>query len=448
MLTAPKQKSGQKVSGELSNAPQNKPGIKVVPAGDRIEKFLDFFHQNAGKVEQILYGGSGGAKSHSTCQHLVEELFNTPDLAILITRKTGPALRATTWRMIREILDADGYIRGKDYEMNITSMEIKVIGTSSFMLFTSVDDPQKLKSSAYNIAYVEEITEFTPDDVFFIRNTLRRPRKDGRVNQLIMTFNPVAATHWVWQRLVIAADPVKTAIIHSTHWDNPFLPDTYRADLEGLINQDENKYRVYTLGEPGVVGNLIYTNYSICRDCDKIPGDDISYGLDFGFNNQTGLIECKMYDGEPYWREIIYQSHLTNSQLIDLIKQRVPNLARRFYCDSAEPARIAELRMAGINAMPADKNVLDGINYIKTLKLHIDYESPNLIKEIQQYSYAERGGVVMEEPVKFLDHLLDGARYAIFSQRNTGTRPFNPEALKRALNPDVKPLKFAFKRQS
>lgn len=367
-----------------------------------MRKFWQFFRDNPDVEEYILYGGSGGSKSHSTCQYLVELLFTLQDIIILVTRKTRPALKATTWLMIRDVIEADGYVEGTDYILNKSDLEIHANG--NIMRFTGLDDPQKLKSSSYNYAYIEEITEFTSDDLFFITNTLRRPRTDGRKNQLFMTFNPVAASHWVWQDKVIARDPVKSAIVHSTHYDNPFLPDSYRQKLEDLVNKNENLYRVYTLGEPGVLEELIYSNYEITRKYDEIDTDTVSYGVDFGYNNPTALIEQKLKDNEPYYRELIYQSHLTNTQLIDLIKQRVPDIRKRFYCDSAEPARIQELRTAGINAMPADKNVIDGINYLKTLRMHIDYYSPNLQKEIRQYSYVKKGDTVLEEPVKFMDH--------------------------------------------
>lgn len=410
----------------------------------RVRKFWEFFQANQDREELILYGGSGGAKSYSTCQWLVELFFTVPGLLFLITRKTRPALHATTWRMVLEILDEDGYERGRDYTLNKSELEIHAANGND-MRFTGVDDPHKLKSSSYNIAYIEEITEFTSEDYFFIKNTLRRPRKDGKPNQLLMSFNPIAASHWVWQERVIQRNPERSALIHSVHWDNPFLPKEYRDTLEDLIGKNENLYKVYTLGEPGVLGNLIYENYVLCRNYDEIPNTDVCYGLDFGFNHPSVLIQLKMYDGEPYFRELIYQSHLTNTQLIDLIKLRVPDINRRVYCDAAEPARIADLRMAGINAIPADKNVIDGINYLKTTKIHIDYGSINLIKEIGQYSYVKKGEMVLEEPVKFMDDGMDAARYAAFSHRPTGKQPFNAETLKRALNPEVKAMQFKFK---
>lgn len=409
----------------------------------RVRKFFEWFWANQDKEEFILYGGSGGAKSHSTCQHLVEMFFTVPDLFFLITRKTRPALHATTWRMILEVIDADGYVKGRDYWLNKSELEITA-ANGNLMRFTGLDDPQKIKSASYNIAYIEEITEFDPDDYFFIKNTLRRPRQDGGIDQLFMTFNPIAATHWVWQDIVLKRDPIKTAIIHSVHWDNPFLPDEYRNTLEGLISKNENLYRVYTLGEPGVLGNLVYTNWDEISNYHEIITDNISYGLDFGYNNPTALLEIKVVDEEAYVKELIYESHLTDTEQIFRVKKAIPQLywSRPVYCDSAYPGRIKDLKMAGLKAVPSDKEVVEGINYVKTLKLHIDCNSVNTIAEARSYEYMKIGGEIQEEPVDFRNHAMDALRYNLYSRRPSGGRPYKADQIKRALNPDVKPLRF------
>ncbi|MGB3988758.1 MAG: phage terminase large subunit, partial [Minisyncoccales bacterium] len=188
-----------------------------------IEKFWRFFDENTDKEELILYGGSGGAKSHTTCQRLVRDFFTIPGLHFMITRKTGPSLKATTWRMIRQILSDFQYQEGRDFHLNRTDKEIEA-PNGNIMRFTPIDDPQKIKSASYNVVYVEEITEFTEEDIFFVKNTIRRPNSGEYRNKLIMTFNPIDINHWVWQRHVIKMNPAKAAIIHSTHWDNPFLP--------------------------------------------------------------------------------------------------------------------------------------------------------------------------------------------------------------------------------
>ena len=342
----------------------------------------------------------------------------------MVTRKTGPSLKATTWKMMRNILSDFHYQEGRDFHLNRTDKELEA-PNGNVMRFTPIDDPQKIKSASYNVVYVEEITEFTEEDHFFIKNTIRRPNNTGYRNKIIMTFNPVDINHWVWQKHVITADPQKTAIIHSTHWDNPFLPQAYRDQLESLIAQDENFYRIYTLGEPGVLEHTIYRNYVTASAPPFNPNvDETIYGLDFGFNNPSCLMEVRLRDTEPFVKELIYESRLTNGQLIDRMNGLNLDKDLPYYCDSAEPARIEELRQAGYNAIAADKSVKDGIDYVKRHRIHIDPGSTNTLNEIPAYSYRKKGEQVLDEPVKFRDHAMDAIRYAVYTHSKNPTGEF------------------------
>ena len=204
------------------------------------------------------------------------------------------------------------------------------------------------------------------------------------------------------------------AIHHSTYKDNPFLPPEYCKRLEDFVNQDENFYRIYTLGEPGVLENIIYKNYKI----DPFePGEwnEIFYGLDFGYNNPSALVAVRVFDKDLYLKELLYESNLTNSQLISKIKNMGLKKSA-IYADAAEPQRIQEFNNAGVMVYPADKSIKDGIDAVKRYSLHIHPDSPNLIAEIRGYSYRkDKDGRVLEEPVKFKDHLCDAMRYAIHS---------------------------------
>jgi phage terminase large subunit len=169
------------------------------------------------------------------------------------------------------------------------------------------------------------------------------------------------------------------------------------------------------LGLWGKLENIIYSNWEVVREYPE-SYDEVIYGLDFGFNNPTALIEIRIKDKQLYLREIIYLTGLTNNQLIEKLK--VENIKGSIYADSAEPARIEEIRQAGFNIYPAVKDVLDGIDFVKRYKLHI-YNSENIVKEISQYSYKkDKNGNVLEEPIKYLDHTLDGIRYGIFTHLN------------------------------
>jgi phage terminase large subunit len=207
------------------------------------------------------------------------------------------------------------------------------------------------------------------------------------------------------------------ASFQSNYKMNPFLSKEYIEQLEGLAEIDENYYRIYALGEWGVLQNLIYSNWDVVN---KMPEDydEVIYGLDFGYVNPTVLLEIRIKENEIWAKEIIYQSHLTNAELIDLLKEKIDRNVS-IYADSAEPQRIEEIYQAGFNVYPSEKNVQFGINRVKQYKLHILEDSVNLIKEIRSYKWKEdKEGRILEEPVKFNDHAMDAMRYALASLQN------------------------------
>jgi hypothetical protein len=59
--------------------------------------------------------------------------------------------------------------------------------------------------------------------------------------------------------------------------------------------------------------------------------------------------------------------------------------------------------------------VKDGIDYVKRRRLNIDPGSTNTLNEIPAYSYRKKGDQILDEPVKFRDHAMDGARYALYT---------------------------------
>ena len=112
----------------------------------------------------------------------------------------------------------------------------------------------------------------------------------------------------------------------------------------------------------------------------------------------------------------MYEKELTNNDLNKNLKWIIENPNDAIYADTAEPARIEEIARAGFNIFPSDKSVKDGIDFCKRGKRYITKNSVNLIKEIEAYKHKEdKDGNVMEDPVKFNDHLMDARRYALYN---------------------------------
>lgn len=373
---------------------------------ERLATFHEFFQSNQNKRLLAVYGGAGSGKSVATAQHIVYLLLTHPNARILVIRKTLPALRITAYRLILDILSQ----MGVPFYLNKSELVIRF--NNSEILFKGLDDPEKIKSYEANYVWCEEATEITRED--FLQLNLRMRRANSLTNQIFLTFNPIDQYHWLITDIV-QGNRDDVAIHHSTYKDNiRFLSPEYISELENLINQDQNYYRIYALGEPGVLENVIYRNYEIVDDY-PAAGDQY-FGLDFGFNNPTALVEVVEHDSLIYIRELIYRAGMTNADVIQALNESIQKKTLPIYADAAEPARIQEIRNAGYNIHPADKSVLDGIDAVKRQKLHIHRESQNLIAEIRGYSYrTDKDGRVLEDPVKFRDHCMDALRYAIHS---------------------------------
>ncbi len=354
----------------------------------------------------VSYGGAGSGKSYSTTQTLILRLLEEKGKKFLVTRKTLPALRISCLQLFEELLN----LCGVSYGLNKSELVMTVNGNQVF--FKSLDDSEKIKSTEFNYIWAEEATELTYED--YLQLGLRLRRKNDLRNQLIMTFNPIDQFHWIKTKILDMPND-DMATFQSNYKLNPFLSPEYVKQLEQLAEIDENYYRIYALGEWGVLQNLIYSSWDVV---DTIPEncDEIIYGLDFGYVNPTALTEVRVKENEAWAQELIYQSHLTNSDLIELLKSRV-NKDTPIYADSAEPQRIEEIYQAGFNIDPAHKEVRFGIDKVKQYRLHILSDSVNLIKEIRSYKWREdKEGRVLEEPVKFNDHALDSLRYALGSR--------------------------------
>lgn len=109
-------------------------------------------------------------------------------------------------------------------------------------------------------------------------------------------------------------------------------------------------------------------------------------------------------------KEELYKTGLRTDELGDIFKYVAGN--RLIVADHAEGRLIEEIKRKGINIKPCVKgagSVKEGLLLMKNYKIIVDGGSKNLIKEMNNYVWAERG----EKPVDMYNHLIDAARYII-----------------------------------
>ena len=311
-------------------------------------------------------------------------------------------------------------------------MEITCVNGNQ-ILFAGLDDVEKLKSiTGITSIWIEEASEISEND--FNQLDLRLRGKTQHYKQITLTFNPISALSWLKGHFfdVIRKNVTK---LKTTYLDNKFIDDEYKEMIEGLKDKDYVLYQIYALGEWGVLGNLIYTNWVV----EEISTDEDDYGstyqgLDFGFNNPSAYVKLGYKDDEIYIFKEFYRTGLTNTELIEAL-DGYADKNKELIADSSEPDRIKEFKQAGYRRIRGAKkekhSVKAGIDFLRGRTIHVHPDCVNMIKELQSYKYKEdKDGNVFDEPVDAYDHLADSVRYSIEVLRLT----FQPTVVSLAAN--------------
>lgn len=373
------------------------------------------------KAKTIVHAGGGGSsKTYSFIQFIIfERLLKYKNLEICILRKTRASNKLSIYKDFINLLKEYDLYNEKNH--NKTDLIYTIPETNSYIWFGGLDQRSRVKSTQWHDIGLEEANEFNHEDYTFLKTRLYRGEKEkGFTPRIWLLFNPEEC--WVFD----LEGKKDVEFIYSNYKDNPFVNQDYIDTLEGLKDEDETYYKIYTLGQRAKPKNIIYKPYVVdSRFPDEF--DETIYGLDFGFNNPSALLRLGCKDSEFYLTELLYQSKLTNTELIERMKDLIPEEKRGdyIYADSAEPNRIQEIFDAGFNIKPADKSVKDGIDFCKRKRFHTLEANVNLNKERTRYKHREdKNGNVLDEPVKFKDHLMDCKRYAMYTHfKDKGSGP-------------------------
>ena len=372
---------------------------------------------------EIFFGGSSGGKTVFLAQRCVIDILEG-DRNYLIIRNTANTLRASVFNEIRKVIWR--FNLEKLFKINKSEMTITCVNKYQ-IYFRGLDDTEKLKGiipekGVITDIWVEEATETKRDDVKHLNKRLRG--KSKVLKRLTLSFNPIMRNHWIfkeyfggWVEGETEYHDDKLLILKTTYKDN--LRFLEQDDIDELENEKDPYYRdVYTLGNWGVLGDLIFTNWKI-EDLSKIKDTFGTYynGLDFGFSNDPSAAGRQAIKGKKLYilQELIYEKGLTNDAIAGKLK---PAIGKEYIrCDSSEPKSIAELRGYGIEALAAKKgpgSVNFGIQYLKQFEIIIDRSCQNAINEVQLYQWKkDKDGEVINVPVDKFNHFMDQVRYAL-----------------------------------
>lgn len=360
----------------------------------------------------ISQGGTSSSKTYSTLQLLYLIAFKKQGTHISIVSETLPHLKRGAMRDFFKILKNDNLYHEKYHNK---TQNIYNVGDSIIEFFPA-DSSEKVRGARRDYLFINECDNIN----FETFNQLEVRTK----YQIYLDYNP-SREFWVHENLL--KPEIDYTFIKSTYKDNPYLDANIIKSIESRRYTDLNWWRVFGEGELGYSESLIFTHW---RQTKNIPDGNVAYGLDFGYNHPTALVKVTENDGKFYAEQLIYESHLTNQQLIERLKQLNINRNAEIFADYSRPESIREIYLAGFNIKDANKDVKKGIDSVKSKELFIHENSVDLIKELRSYSWKkDRNEKLLEEPVKTQDDACDALRYCIHTWKETEKQFIKPRLI-------------------
>lgn len=376
----------------------------------------------------VHQGGSSSGKTFGILQYLFMVGAQNSGEVITVVGQDIPNLRVGAYRDAQNIIASDEVL-SKWYPPeghNKSNRTFRCVN-GTVIEFNSYSDEQDSKSGKRDRLFVNEANgvAFEVYEQLRIRTT----------KQVIIDFNPSAA-FWAHEKLHGDKD---VEWVVSTYRDNAFIADSVRDAIlsyeptpENIARGTANEYRwkVYGLGEVGRLEGLVFPDFMTTNDWPAEYKWRV-FGMDFGFTNDpTTLIEIRYAHGALYWKQLLYRTGMTNTDIAKELAGLGFPRAERIIADSAEPKSIEEIRRMGWQIEPAVKgkdSINQGVDAIKRYNVYIQLGSRDLIEEFGSYTWAkDRNGQATNKPIDKFNHGIDAGRYALADRLLSHRDPITP----------------------
>ena len=347
----------------------------------------------------VFQGSSRASKTYNILIYWVYRLLSEENKILSIVRKTGPAMKGSVLRDLKEILDKFGIYHPDNWKV---VDGVYLLPGGNMIEWFACDDEAKVRGRSRDYLFINEATEVSFEE--FQQLILRTREK------IVIDFNPSLMESYLYD--LEQREDCDYHII--TYKDNPFLPLDQIREIERLKDVDDNLWRVFGLGQRGNPESLVFPKFESYEYL-PIGAELLGRGMDFGYHDPTTLIEVYHRDDEIYLKEVMYAKGYTVPDIAFAMQHH--NIPKWDYvwCDSAEPMLIADLKRHGFLAKAVSKqSILSGIEKIKRHKIFIHKDSENLKKEFQSYSWRkDSSGKMMDVPEDKNNHGIDAVRYVL-----------------------------------
>ena len=361
------------------------------------------------KRVRIVQGGTSSSKTFTIIPLLIQYAIQTPNSEISIVSESIPHLKRGAMKDFLKIMSWTNNF--KPHNFNKSNLTYK-FSNGSYIEFFSADQPDKLRGARRDILFINECNNVTFES--YQQLSIRTKKF------IYLDYNPTN-TFWVHTELKDDSDFIILTYKDNEALDPAIVKEIEKAKVKAETSSYwENWWKVYGLGQIGSLEGVIFNNW---KQCDKIPdtAEFIAYGLDWGFTNDpTALVAIYRYNNAIYIHELIYQTGLTNGEIVNHLKANNVQSHQCIVADSAEPKSIQDLSNAGYYMEPAKKgadSILLSINRLQEYEIFVTSYSINIIKELRNYRWAkDKEGKSINTPMDAMNHSIDAIRYVALNR--------------------------------
>ena len=253
--------------------------------------------------------------------------------------------------------------------------------------------------------------------------------------RLILCLNPTTREHWIYGRFFegnqwkegTCGSKNGITYIHTTFMDN--IDNIEESKLDKWIESEKTRpdyYKSTILGGWRDAAEGVIFDYHYGDEYDMVEGQwtigdyehhgETLWGLDFGSNDPTVLVECNLNKktNTLYARTHFYLSGMVEDDIYRKTKE-IPNIGM-IAADNRDKMHIEGLRRKGLNIVPCKKgadSVMKGMSILLGHKIVIDPMSQSAIREARNYKWSDSRADYPNDKEGY-DHFFDALRYAVF----------------------------------
>lgn len=327
---------------------------------------------------------------------------------------THQQTRDIAWDMLLKTLH--GVILSK----NEARLELKVNSQAAepaFIVLRGFESIETLRGQSFDFIVIDEVA--------MMRNfnekweEVIRPTLTDRKGQVLFLSTPKGYNHFfdLFEREKRDND---FKSFKFTTYDNPYIPveELEKARQELTENRFAQEYMADFRKVEGLVFPEFERHVHCFDDTRKIDRVERLVGIDWGYSVPTGMLVIDRDAENNYFvREEYYKTNKTTDEIIQVAGTYMGN---KYYPDPAEPDRIEQMRLAGLNVQEVRKRIQEQIDsvrsFFKNRKLFIHRDCHNLIFELENYAYDIKEGKQTDKPIDENDHLINALEYVMHQQ--------------------------------